>query len=184
MIFAVVLMLPNVTNAAVSNHILTSYFENLAQGYKDYGFVYSFSASVLDRGMSAPEEYSEESVDAVLAKLDEGDQDNPEQSASLEGDADESAEKSASLVKNEAVRTSSAETAQAETDAPALEETEAETDASALETLDRVLGGNRCARLGRGGGGRNDGRCRDSGRNRDGGSGVSEYYLCSSGIFC
>lgn len=133
MIFAVVLMLPNVTNAAVSNHILTSYFENLAQGYKDYGFVYSFSASVLDRGMSAPEEYSEESVDAVLAKLDEGDQDNPEQSASLEGDADESAETSASLVKNEAVRTSSAETAQAETDAPALEETEAETDASALE---------------------------------------------------
>ncbi len=69
MIFAVVMMLPNVTNAAVSNHILTSYFENLAQGYKDYGFVYSFSASVLDRGMSAPEEYSEEAVRAVLQKV-------------------------------------------------------------------------------------------------------------------
>ncbi|MDO4323787.1 MAG: hypothetical protein Q4C61_14820, partial [Lachnospiraceae bacterium] len=69
MIVAVVMMLPNVTNAAVSNHILTSYFENLAQGYKDYGFVYSFSASVLDRGMSAPEDYSEESVNAVLEKM-------------------------------------------------------------------------------------------------------------------
>ncbi len=69
MIFGVILMLPNVTNAAVSNNILTSYFENLAQGYKDYGFVYSFSASVLDRGMSAPEDYSEESVSAVLSKV-------------------------------------------------------------------------------------------------------------------
>lgn len=65
---AVAMMLPRVTNAAVSNHILTSYFENLAQGYKDYGFVYSFSASVLDRGMSEPEDYSEEAVRDVLAK--------------------------------------------------------------------------------------------------------------------
>lgn len=71
MIGAVLMMMPNVTNAAVSNNILTSYFENLAQGYKDYGFVYSFSSSVLDRGMSAPEEYSEESVDAVMAKLED-----------------------------------------------------------------------------------------------------------------
>ncbi len=69
MIFGVILMLPNVTNAAVSNNILTSYFENLAQGYKDYGFVYSFSASVLDRGMSAPKDYSEESVSAILSKM-------------------------------------------------------------------------------------------------------------------
>lgn len=68
MIVAVIMMVPNVTNAAVSNHILTSYFENLAQGYKDYGFVYSFSASVLDRGMSKPEDYSEEAVEAVLKK--------------------------------------------------------------------------------------------------------------------
>ena len=72
MIFAVFMMLPNVTNAAVSNNILTSYFENLAQGYKDYGFVYSFSASVLDRGMSTPEDYSEESVDAILRKMQSG----------------------------------------------------------------------------------------------------------------
>lgn len=35
---AVVMMIPSVTDAAVSNNILTSYFENLAQGYKDYGF--------------------------------------------------------------------------------------------------------------------------------------------------
>ncbi len=69
MVLTAVVMLPQVTNAAVSNNILTKYFENLAQGYKDYGFVYSFSASVLDRGMSTPEEYSEESVESVLEKV-------------------------------------------------------------------------------------------------------------------
>lgn len=67
--FAVVMTIPSVTDAAVSNNILTNYFENLAQGYKDYGFVYSFSSSVLDRGMSTPNGYSEEAVDAVLAKI-------------------------------------------------------------------------------------------------------------------
>ena len=66
---AVVMMIPTVTDAAVSNNILTDYFENLAQGYQDYGFVYSFSSSVLDRGMSTPSTYSEEAVDAVLAKI-------------------------------------------------------------------------------------------------------------------
>lgn len=123
MIFAVVLMLPNVTDAAVSNHILTSYFENLAQGYQDYGFVYSFSASVLDRGMSAPEEYSEESVDAVLAKLEEDDGDDLTRSASLEEGAPDSEGQSASLEKNEGVRTSSAETVPEETVGTAGEET-------------------------------------------------------------
>ncbi len=77
----VMLLLPRVTNAAVSNHILTSYFENLAQGYKDYGFVYSFSASVLDRGMSEPEGYSEEAVRGVLA---ESGQELPPETASEE----------------------------------------------------------------------------------------------------
>ncbi len=68
MLLGVAFLIPSVTDAAVSNNILTTYFENLAQGYKDYGFVYSFSASVLDRGMSTPEGYSEEAVSAVLAQ--------------------------------------------------------------------------------------------------------------------
>ncbi len=111
MIAAVVLMLPNVTNAAVSNHILTSYFENLAQGYKDYGFVYSFSASVLDRGMSAPEDYSEESVNAVLQKM----QGNTAMASGKDADslkeedgsAAQSEVRTASVQKRESVMTSS-----------------------------------------------------------------------------
>ncbi len=62
-------LIPMVTNAAVSNNILADYFENIAQGYKDYGFVYSFSASVVDQGMTAPRDYSQESVDAALSKI-------------------------------------------------------------------------------------------------------------------
>lgn len=91
---AFVMLIPSVTNAAVNNNILTEYFENLAQGYKDYGFVYSFSASVLDRGMSAPEEYSEESIDAVLAKMSEDDMitaSSEEDSVNTSANADEGA---------------------------------------------------------------------------------------------
>lgn len=67
---ALVLFLPMVTNAAVSSNVLASYFENIAQGYSDYGFIYSFTSSVVDRGMSKPRNYSEESVNQVLDTLD------------------------------------------------------------------------------------------------------------------
>ncbi len=66
---AFALFIPMVTQAAVSNNILASYFENIAQGYKDYGFVYSFSASVVDRGMNAPDAYSDETVQEALDKV-------------------------------------------------------------------------------------------------------------------
>ncbi|MCD8103610.1 MAG: hypothetical protein LUF35_01080 [Lachnospiraceae bacterium] len=61
-------VVPGVTDAAKSNNVLTEYFSNLAQGYKDYGFVYSFTSSALDTGMSEPEGYSEEAIAAILAK--------------------------------------------------------------------------------------------------------------------
>ena len=71
-------LIPMVTNAAVSSNILSDYFENIAQGYKDYGFVYSFSASVMDQGMTAPRDYSQEAVDAALSKIDQKDSDAEE----------------------------------------------------------------------------------------------------------
>ncbi len=71
-------LIPMVTNAAVSNNILADYFENIAQGYKDYGFVYSFSASVVDQGMTAPRDYSQESVDTALSKIAAKDTDTEE----------------------------------------------------------------------------------------------------------
>jgi phosphoglycerol transferase MdoB-like AlkP superfamily enzyme len=61
--------IPMVTQAAVSNNILADYFENIAQGYEDYGFVYSFSASVVDQGMPSPRDYSQEQVEDALSRV-------------------------------------------------------------------------------------------------------------------
>ncbi|SDB26766.1 LTA synthase family protein [Eubacterium oxidoreducens] len=62
---------PSVTNAAVATDVLADYFGNLAQGYKDYGFIYSFSASVIDRGMNQPSDYSEEAIESITEQVEE-----------------------------------------------------------------------------------------------------------------
>ncbi len=51
-----------------SSGIMTSYFGNLAQGYLDYGYLYGFSTSVLDRGMNRPFGYSKNRIDNILKK--------------------------------------------------------------------------------------------------------------------
>ena len=48
--------------------IMTSYFGNLAQGYLDYGYLYGFSTSVLDRGMNRPFGYSESKIENIVEK--------------------------------------------------------------------------------------------------------------------
>ncbi len=50
-------------------NILTSYFGNLAQGYEDYGYIYGFAASAVDRGMTKPLGYSQSSVNSALNKI-------------------------------------------------------------------------------------------------------------------
>lgn len=57
--------LPYVTKAAIHSDILAGYFGNLAQGYEEYGFVYSFASSVLDTGMQRPEGYEEEKIQEI-----------------------------------------------------------------------------------------------------------------------
>ncbi len=44
-------------------------FANLADAYEDFGFVYCFSTSVVDRGVSKPDDYSEERIEAIRAGL-------------------------------------------------------------------------------------------------------------------
>lgn len=62
--------LPVTTQAAQNSNVLASYFSNIAQGYSDYGFVYGFSTSVVGRGMSKPDNYSEETIDAINTLVD------------------------------------------------------------------------------------------------------------------
>lgn len=54
--------LPFTTHAAQNANVVASYFANIAQGYENYGFIYGFSSSVVDRGMSKPDNYSEQTV--------------------------------------------------------------------------------------------------------------------------
>ncbi|MCD7735656.1 MAG: sulfatase-like hydrolase/transferase [Lachnospiraceae bacterium] len=132
MVVFVGIMVPQVTNAAQNSNVLASYFENLAQGYRDYGFVYSFSSSALDQGMSMPDGYSEEAVQAVLehmgdgadtqAKADTDSSADTDTEIEIQADADTdgqvqadgasalSAYQSASLVKQNAVKTASSDT--------------------------------------------------------------------------
>ena len=62
--------IPITTQAAQSSNIVASYFANIAQGYADYGFVYGFSTSVVGRGMSKPDDYTKENIDAIEAQVD------------------------------------------------------------------------------------------------------------------
>lgn len=57
--------LPMVTEAAVNQNLLASYFENIALGYEEYGFVYGFSTSVVGTGMNKPIDYSKETINNI-----------------------------------------------------------------------------------------------------------------------
>lgn len=63
--------IPITTQAAQGTNIVTNYFSNIAQGYENYGFIYGFSCSVLDRGMSKPETYSEENIQNLMDQVEE-----------------------------------------------------------------------------------------------------------------
>ncbi|MDO5402061.1 MAG: LTA synthase family protein [Eubacteriales bacterium] len=60
-----------VTWILTSVGIMGTYFGNLAQSYKKYGFVYCFSTSVVNRGISKSEEYSQEYIDELKQRIDE-----------------------------------------------------------------------------------------------------------------
>lgn len=62
--------LPVTTSAAQNANVVASYFSNIAQGYENYGFIYGFSSSVVDRGMSKPDDYTKEHVAEITDKVE------------------------------------------------------------------------------------------------------------------
>lgn len=62
--------IPITTQAALNTSVVSDYFANIAQGYENYGFVYSFSSGVLDRGMDKPKNYNNATIDQILAAVD------------------------------------------------------------------------------------------------------------------
>ncbi len=69
-VLALFISIVPVTHALRSAGILTSYFGNLAQGYKDYGYLYGFSTSTFDRGMSKPYGYSDSEIKKIVAETE------------------------------------------------------------------------------------------------------------------
>ncbi|MBR5229175.1 MAG: hypothetical protein IKV96_05005, partial [Firmicutes bacterium] len=67
---AVCLTFACVTSMSISSGSLATTFKNLQDAYKDYGFAYCFACSVVDRGISRPAGYSENSVQEVLDKIE------------------------------------------------------------------------------------------------------------------
>lgn len=63
---------PLSTQLLISTGVLTSYFGNLAQGYLDYGYVYGFGTSMLNRGMNKPGNYNPETVANLIESTDQG----------------------------------------------------------------------------------------------------------------
>lgn len=62
--------IPATTTVAQEKNIVASYFTNIAQGYMDYGFVYSFSSGFVNWGMDEPENYDEAIVDALMQAVE------------------------------------------------------------------------------------------------------------------
>jgi len=48
---------------------LVTNYTNIAEAYENYGFVYCFTNSILDAGISEPEDYSEQRINQILGQL-------------------------------------------------------------------------------------------------------------------
>lgn len=70
--FAIGALLFAATNILLAVGQLGSRFGNLANAYKQYGFAYCFSSSVVSRGISKPNKYSEERLDSLKVTIEEG----------------------------------------------------------------------------------------------------------------
>ena len=66
----VFIAIPATTTIAQEKNIVASYFTNIAQGYMDYGFVYSFSSGFVNWGMKQPAEYDKAVIDALMQAVE------------------------------------------------------------------------------------------------------------------
>lgn len=67
------------TVAGLKIGILSERFGNIGTAYKTYGFVYCFSNSIVNRGISKPEKYSDEYIESILDGVKEPETDKGNQ---------------------------------------------------------------------------------------------------------
>ncbi len=68
-IVSVALVAGLATSLSVSAGKLQTTFHNIQEAYKSYGFAYCFSASVVGRGISRPDSYSQEYMNGIVEKI-------------------------------------------------------------------------------------------------------------------
>lgn len=56
-------------NTAISANAVSTNFGNISDAFRDYGFAYSFSTSVVDKGIKEPKFYSSEKIGSVLESM-------------------------------------------------------------------------------------------------------------------
>ena len=56
--------------SSTSVQALAENYTNISEAYENYGFVYCFANSIIDTGIKKPEDYSEETVDAINTLVD------------------------------------------------------------------------------------------------------------------
>lgn len=59
------------TSFNVKHNIISDDFANLGTAYQDYGFAYCFTNSIIDNGISKPDDYSEETMEGIKNDLDQ-----------------------------------------------------------------------------------------------------------------
>jgi phosphoglycerol transferase MdoB-like AlkP superfamily enzyme len=63
------LLLPGGYYLGLGTHVLSDQFPNIADAYDQYGLPYCFFIGIIDRGISQPKDYSEETINQILSSL-------------------------------------------------------------------------------------------------------------------
>lgn len=68
-----IILLMGTSTLAEKTESVSENFTNIGQAYQEYGFVYCFTISIIDRGIDTPETYSVEAVERVIEEIEEKD---------------------------------------------------------------------------------------------------------------
>lgn len=69
------------TQIGLTTNVLAANFGNIADAYKDYGFVYCFANSLVNTGMNKPKDYSPEVIDEIVEVTLAGKKDDTDEDA-------------------------------------------------------------------------------------------------------
>ena len=75
-----ILLMIIVTVVFINKNYLSTSFKNIANAYRDYGFVYCFSCTMVDRGIDKPKDYSKDTMDEILTEIEDNEITDNEQS--------------------------------------------------------------------------------------------------------